>query len=180
MSTELVFGLAGAVSASVLVVLGILAARLISPGAPLAFHTDDLGASLRYRPMLRLLDEEDLRFLSRQPGFSPKMAAALRSQRLAMFRRYLRQMKADFHRLHHTLRLLTLAADQDRPEVSRALLEQRLLFSWRMCQVECRLAFYWLGVKPVDVGGLVQTIEQLQGHVSQLSGPVLARVGASA
>jgi hypothetical protein len=42
----------------------------------------------RYRPMLRLLQEADFRFLCSQQGCTPQMARRLRRQRVHAFRGY--------------------------------------------------------------------------------------------
>src|SRR5690349_22619401 len=60
----------------------------------------------RYRPMLRLLDEDDFRELKGQPGFTPKMAATLRRQRCQIFRGYLRSLRSDYSRVCLALKLV--------------------------------------------------------------------------
>src|SRR5579863_2709422 len=50
----------------------------------------------RYRPMLRLLDESDLKFLKTQPGYDSRTVARLRAQRCQIFRGYLKCLNADF------------------------------------------------------------------------------------
>ena len=44
----------------------------------------------RYRPMLRLLNQEDLDLLRAQPGFTPQMATDFRVQRCKLLQEYLR------------------------------------------------------------------------------------------
>ena len=53
----------------------------------------------KYRPMERLLQEEDFRFLSSQPGFSARLGRRFRSQRRRVFRAYLRSLSMDFGRV---------------------------------------------------------------------------------
>src|ERR1019366_4989261 len=81
---------------------------------------DDLSTE-RYRPMLRLLDEEDLRFLRTQPGFTPKMAAKFRAQRCRILQGYLRSMQVDFGRICTALKLVMTESQQDRPDLGSAL-----------------------------------------------------------
>ena len=50
----------------------------------------------RYRPMLRLLNDDDLRFLRVQPGFTPDMARSYARQRCKIFRGYLKCLETDF------------------------------------------------------------------------------------
>src|SRR6266550_5377783 len=41
-----------------------------------------------YRPMMRLLQEKDFRFLAAQPGFSPQLSRRFRAARRQIFRGY--------------------------------------------------------------------------------------------
>ena len=50
----------------------------------------------RYRPMLRMLDGDDIEFLRSQPGFTPGMATKLRAQRTQIFRGYLKSLETRF------------------------------------------------------------------------------------
>src|SRR5436190_11105527 len=70
----------------------------------------------RYRPMLRLLDGEDLEFLRSQPGFTSKMATKLRIQRYLIFRGYLNCLNADFGRVCAAMKVLMLQSRNDRPD----------------------------------------------------------------
>lgn len=66
--------------------LVVRGARLATGKLPVTTDwLDDISIE-RYRPMLHLLDDEDLRFLRKQPGFTPQMAAGLRGQRCRTFR----------------------------------------------------------------------------------------------
>src|SRR5690242_18336963 len=51
-----------------------------------------------YRPMMRLLQESDFRFLAAQPGFSPQLGRRFRAARRQIFRGYLRILRRDFSR----------------------------------------------------------------------------------
>lgn len=124
---------------------------------------------IRLRPIARLLSEADFDFLSQQPGYRPEIGRELRRKRLALFRAYLAHMKAEFHLLHQKLRLLALYSPTDRSDLSRLLLEQRMLFGYRMMQVELRLLFFQFGMKPADVSGLVEMVEGMRRQVSELS-----------
>lgn len=127
------------------------------------------GAPTRLRPMGRLLDEADFVFLAQQPGYRPEIGRQLRRRRLAVFRTYLNQMAAEFHDLHRKLRLLALYAPTDRSDLSRILLEQRMLFSYRMFQIELRLVFFRFGMKPADVSGMVEMVEDMRRMVTEMS-----------
>src|SRR5262245_24924050 len=59
---------------------------------------DDLSVE-RYRPMIRLLSEDDLRFASSHPGFTRRMVREFRAQRCQIVRGYLGWLRADFERI---------------------------------------------------------------------------------
>src|SRR5947199_6755256 len=62
----------------------------------------------RYRPMLRLLDENDVRFLQTQPGYNSRTVSRLRAQRCAIFRGYLKALQTDFRRTCGALKLVMI------------------------------------------------------------------------
>ena len=93
----------------------------------------------RYRPMLRLLDEEDLRLLRQQPGFTPRMAARFRAQRCRMVRGYLRSMQVDFARICTALKILMAQSQHDRPDLASALIRTQITFTLGMVAVQFRL-----------------------------------------
>src|SRR5882672_5115695 len=80
----------------------------------------------KYRPMLRLLSEDDYEFLASQAGYQGKIASQLRAERRRVFRAYLRNLVRDFHRLHHVAKMMAVYSAQDRPEMGVALLKQSL------------------------------------------------------
>ena len=125
-------------------------------------------ASIRLRPMARLLQEADFEFLAKQPGYRPEIARNLRRRRLEIFQTYLSYMGAEFHRLHRILRIMALTSAADRGELSKLLVEQRLLFTVRMFQVRLRLTFFRFGWKPVDVTAMVDLIEELRLQVDAM------------
>jgi hypothetical protein len=99
---------------------------------------EDMSAS-RYEPMNRLLRRDDYQYLATQGGFDPEMIAALRRERRRVFRGYLRSLSDDFQMVCTALRMLLAQSAQDRPDLARILLKQKLLFQWGLLAVECRL-----------------------------------------
>src|SRR5690348_6176121 len=71
----------------------------------------------RYRPMLRLLQTEELAFLQSQPGFTEKQATQFSIQRAQVFREYLRCLHTDFRRISIALRVLMVQSRDDRPDL---------------------------------------------------------------
>src|ERR1700687_4993862 len=62
----------------------------------------------KYRPMTRLLQEEDFQFLSSQPGFSPRLGRHFRTERRRIFRGYLRSLSKDFSRVSMACQMLII------------------------------------------------------------------------
>jgi hypothetical protein len=116
----------------------------------------------RYRPMLRLLEEGDLEYLRKQPGFTPRMLTRLRVQRCQLFRDYLRCLDTDFGRVCAALKLVMLQSKQDRPDLAGALLRHQIQFAAGVIGVQFRLLLYRWGVCGVDVSGLVQNFDMLR------------------
>jgi hypothetical protein len=123
-----------------------------------------LGAD-RYRPMLRLLSDEDLAFVSADN----KLQRTLRARRRDLFRGYLRCLTRDYARLLAGVRQAMVHSGVDRPDLARALAKNRVLFAAAICKVEFRLALHATGVGSVDISGLVGALETLRGQVSVLS-----------
>jgi hypothetical protein len=69
-------------------------------------------------------------------------------------------------------------APQDRPDLARNILKQRLMFSWALWGVEVRLALQTVGLGTVDVRGLVGAMESMREQLRYLSQNVQAQ-GAS-
>lgn len=123
----------------------------------------------RYRPMERLLAEEDLAFLEGQPWFTRQVRRRFRAERRRVFRSYLRNLARDFERLHRAARVLILSAPEDREDYAGALLRQRILFERGMMLVRCRLVLNWIGGASVDVSGLVGALEDVAAQVRMLA-----------
>jgi hypothetical protein len=124
----------------------------------------------RYRPMLRLLSDDDLAFVSSDS----KLQKALRARRRELFRGYLRCLTRDYAHLLAGIREAMVQSGQDRPDLAHALAKNRMLFAIAVWKVELRLALHATGAGNVDVSGLVEALEALRGQVSVSSSPVTA------
>jgi hypothetical protein len=125
----------------------------------------------KYRPMERLLGEEDFRFLAAQPGFSPKLGRRLRVERRQIFRGYLRSLSRDFQSISAACRMLVVHSAEDRAELASSLMRQQLMFNMGMLAVEGRLILHAAGIGTVDVHGLVESLETMQMQVRILLSP---------
>jgi hypothetical protein len=124
-----------------------------------------------YRPMERLLNEDDMAFLKAQSGYEPGMERKLRSERRRIFRLFLRTLGRDFNRLHYALRLVALHSPADNPDLARVLIKQKFVFFAAFVAVRIRLELHRFGLGSVDVRGLVATLDtmrtELHGMVTQ-------------
>lgn len=120
-----------------------------------------LLASDRYRPMLRLLSDNDLAFLTSVPS----LRKTVRGERRRLFRGYLRCLTRDYAMLLAGVRDAMVRSGADRPDLAQALARNRMLFALAICKVEFRLALHAAGAGTVDISGLVDAIEALRGQV---------------
>ena len=123
--------------------------------------TSDLSVD-RYRPMFRLLDAADTRFLLSQPGGTPDLVNRLRRQRCQVFRGYLRSLERDFQSASDALMMLMIHAQSDRRDILRALAGSRIKFTIGMVRVRCRLALYRWNMGSEPIANLVGLFEGLQ------------------
>ena len=157
----------------------VLARKLASSDTslPLTAEWIDQLSIERYRPMMHLLDSGDLQSLSSQPGFTPRMAAKLRTERCQVFRGYLRCLRTDFQRVCAALKLLMLHSSYDRPDLAGVLVHHQLMFECGMVLVGLRLFLYRLGVCGVDVTDLVKNFDVMRLELRRLV-PATLSVGA--
>jgi hypothetical protein len=123
-----------------------------------------LGAD-RYRPMLRLLADNDLAFLASDH----RLRKSVRAKRRELFRGYLRCLTRDYAILLAGVRDAMVRSGVDRPDLARALARNRVLFALAVCKVEFRLGLHTAGAGTVDISGLVEAIEVLRGQVRVMS-----------
>jgi len=158
---ELMIGISVATCLAFLLALRLLIRKVAVTGGKLpvtAEWIDELSIE-RYRPMMRLLDGEDLNFLRSQPGFTPRMATKLRIQRCQIFRGYLRCLNADFRRVCAAMKVLMVQSRNDRPDLAATLVRNQLTFTCTMLMVQFRLFLYRWGFCAVDVTALVRMFD---------------------
>jgi len=161
---ELMIGISVATCLALLLALRLLIRKLAVTGGKLpvtAEWIDELSIE-RYRPMMRLLDGEDLDFLRSQPGFTPRMATKLRIQRCQIFRGYLRCLSADFGRVCAAIKVLMLQSRNDRPDLAVALVRHQVSFACGILMVQFRLFLYRWGVCAVDVSSLIKMFDVMR------------------
>ena len=166
---------AGAAGLLLAVAFGCLFWRLVSSTTVRGVDPEWLKefSAATYRPMERLLSEEDVEFLKSQPGFEPGMEKSLRSARRKIFRAYLKSLGMDFNRLHLALRLELLLAPTDRPDLGAVLVKQKVGFFVALAAVHVRLLMHTVGIGTVEVRGLVSTLERMRTELRTVAAPVL-------
>lgn len=112
----------------------------------------------RYRPMLRLLSDEDFRFVSANPS----LRRTLRAQRRRLFRGYLRCLTRDYGSLLAGLRHAIVQSETDRPDLARALMRNRFHFALAACNAEIRVFLYSAGIGKADISGLIGAFDALR------------------
>jgi len=127
-------------------------------------------AADRYRPMLRLLSNDDLAFVAA----NRKTRKAFRARRRELFRGYLGYLTRDYAHLLAGVRWAMVQSGADRPDLARAMAKNRVLFAIATCKIEFSLALHAAGVGKVDISGLVEALEALRGQVSVLSAASLS------
>jgi len=125
-------------------------------------------SSETYRPLERLLNEEDFRFLLSQPGFDRKAVARLRTERRRIVKRYLSNIRHDFDRVCSAIHVLMLQSQQDRPDLAAILVKQKAVFGLALAAVHFRLVLHAWGLAAVDVRELVSTLEKMRLQMRQL------------
>jgi hypothetical protein len=132
---------------------------------------DSIYLASRYKPMERLLDPMDFRFLESQTCYSRGMARRLRANRISIFRGYSRCLARDFSRVSNALKMLMVHAPVDRSALAGLLLKQRLLFTGNMMSLEAQLMLHGLGwsAPRVDVRSLVEALDAMRTQLRVLA-----------
>ncbi|MBK5290074.1 MAG: hypothetical protein JJE04_00075 [Acidobacteriia bacterium] len=173
-----VFPAAGLLTLLVLLAFWLVLRKAIAPGRGAIDFSRIQDFSVQdYRPLQRLLSEEDADFLRRQPGYEAAMGKRLARQRRAIYRSYLHSLCKDFELLHRAARLLAAAAPQDQPELTGALFKQSLRFYSTLALIQVQLAFHGAGMRPVsvDTGALIESAGWMRVQLqSMIPAPITA------
>lgn len=125
-------------------------------------------AMMRYAPMQRLLDNTDYRFLAMHPAFGKARARALRARRRRVFRGYLRCLSRDYARVCASIRNVMIESGIDRPDLAKALLRNRAVFTAALFAIEFRLILHACGWGTVDVRDMVSALEGMRRQLDTL------------
>jgi hypothetical protein len=125
----------------------------------------------RYLPMQRLLSDDDFTFLASQPGYQRKIGTQWKRERKRIFRLYLNELKADFHRLHADARLMAANADAESSELVAILMRQQIAFWRAIASLEVRLALRAAGIGRIDVAPLLEMLESMRLDLTRVQAP---------
>lgn len=125
----------------------------------------------RYEPMARLMSEEDLLFLKSQPGFRPEIGKRFNRERRRIFRLYLQELAADFHRLHAHARGIVANLPADHSPMVGMLIRQQIRFWYEMAAVEMQLSLDLTGAGSNRARGLVEALAAMHAEVSRVAVP---------
>jgi hypothetical protein len=115
-----------------------------------------------YRPMLRLLSEDD----GELPA-DPALRSTMQAERRVRVREYLRALTADYGSLLAGVRLVMAQSDVDRPDLAKALVRNRVSFAVALCRIDLRLRLQAVGigrgeVLRLELLGLVDALDVLR------------------
>ncbi|MDX2266887.1 MAG: hypothetical protein NW208_02200 [Bryobacter sp.] len=130
-----------------------------------------------YRPMLTLLDADELATAKHLPNVSRQEWSAFRRARVQAFRLYLQDLKLDFHRLEFKLRYLLLAKPASQHQLLSRLNQLKLSFTLRCWFLEARVMLFALGVGTVDASGLIRELNWLDAAM-EASNPTVREMQA--
>ncbi len=127
------------------------------------------NVAARYAPMQRLLDESEYRFLAAHPAFGKTRARRIRAERREIFRAYLRCLGRDYARVCASIRIVMMESGVDRPDLAKALLRNRAIFTAALVGIEFRLTLHACGVGTIDVSPLVASLEGMRRTLDNLA-----------
>ncbi len=134
---------------------------------PVLNHADFSFA--RYEPMTRLMSDDDLLFLKSQPGFRPEIGKRFHQERRRIFRLYLEELAADFHRLHAHAREIVANLPADHSPLVGILIRQQVRFWYEMAIVEMRLSFHLTGAVSIHARGLVEALAAMHAEIGRVA-----------
>jgi hypothetical protein len=122
-----------------------------------------------YRPMGRLLDEADGKFISSHSSCNRKIKRTFRKQRIGIFRAYLRLLSQDFHRVCKALKLYMVAYKVDRSDLAVVVMKEQFRFAASMVYVEFTLMVFATGWSGVDASRLIRAVDAMRERMQSLA-----------
>lgn len=151
---------------------GVLFTKLLSSQDRTLSPQDLLKESFspeRYRPMARLLDVADGKFISSHTGCATRIERNFRKGRIRIFRAYLRLLSQDFHGLCKALRLHMIACKVDRSDLAAVVMKEQFRFAASMLHVELKLIAFALGWSGVDASSVIRSFDAMRDRLQSLT-----------
>lgn len=175
MTAGIALAAVGAMAFAILTLVCILLARLGGYWRREVKGREASGFTIeRYEPLTRLLADRDAAFL-RQQSSCPEIAARWNRSRRRIVRMYLRDLTADFRRLHADARALVAESPEQNAELVNVLMKQQIVFWREMLAVEMWLTASWLGIGRLSADRLVGAIAAMQGELIRSIQPISAQ-----
>ena len=130
-------------------------------------------STAKYRPMERLLTDDDFNFVGSQPRVQLENGQEVEGA-TAPHPSNVSALDQDFHRLCDGLRMVMLSSTQDRPDLAVALFKQRVSFTIGLALVRLRIAMHATDWATADIRALVDTLHAVRDQFQQLA-PATAR-----
>jgi hypothetical protein len=167
MPGSIVMGVIAIVGAG-LAALGVLAWRQVAEYRRVRRRSrpDEVYSPERYQPLARLLASEDADFLRRNTS-CPKIAVRWERSQHRIIRLYMKELAADFHRLHAKARALVAESPEQYAVLVPILFRQQFAFWRTLTMLELRLALGGMNMTQTSVGELIGAIEAMQREISR-------------
>jgi hypothetical protein len=147
---------------------GVLFTKLLSARED-TFSAQESFSPECYRPMGRLLDEADGKFISSHSSCTRQIKKNFRKQRIGIFRAYLRALSQDFHRVCKALKLYMVACKVDRSDLAAVVMKEQFRFAASMVYVEFTLMVFATGWSGVDASRLIRAVDAMRDRMQSLA-----------
>jgi hypothetical protein len=146
--------------------------RESGPAPDVLATTGELNAT-RYRPMVRLLDPQEVAFIERLPGYHPSIGRRLRMERRRVMLTYLSMMKADFDAAFRQATEMLANAPTDQGVFTEVLLRERWRFVFSYWRIRASVALRLTGETPAVVRQLLASMESVEHCLQSVSARTL-------
>ena len=122
----------------------------------------------RYRPMLRLLDGAEIRFIRSHSSADSGFIAQFWRERCRILQQYLASLTTDFTRVLAALKLVMTQASRDRPDLAALLIRSQATFAVCMVLAHVQMQLYRFGIGTVNIGELLNVFEAMRRELRTL------------
>jgi len=148
---------------------GVLFTKLLSSRRDSFSAQEEPFSPECYRPMERLLDEADGKFISSHSACTRQVKKTFRRQRISIFRAYLQLLSKDFHRVCKALKLYMAVCKTDRSDLASVVLKEQFRFAASMIYVEFTLLVFATGWSGLDASRLISAVDAMRERMQSLA-----------